>query len=123
MVGTLLAGVAIGLGFRADTDAACAVRLTTTVPTQALGMLNSEWMNEQAAKLASRLEQEHPDDELAQVRRAIRLTAGRPPGEDEVRDDLKFIHELRTTEKLSHSEALRLYALLILNTNEFVYLD
>ena len=35
----------------ADTDSSCPVRYTTTVPTQALGMLNGEFANEQAAPL------------------------------------------------------------------------
>ena len=33
----------------ADTDSSCPVRYTTTVPTQALGLLNGEFANEQAA--------------------------------------------------------------------------
>ena len=40
---------------QADTDASCPVRFTTTVPTQALGMLNSEFTNEQAVIFAKRL--------------------------------------------------------------------
>ena len=37
---------------QADTDSPCPVRYTTTVPTQALGMLNGDFANEQAAALA-----------------------------------------------------------------------
>ena len=46
----------------ADTDASCPVRYTTTVPTQALGLLNGEFANEQAARLADRLRREAPGD-------------------------------------------------------------
>ena len=35
-----------------DTDSGCAVRFTTTQPTQALGMLNGEFLNEQATLFA-----------------------------------------------------------------------
>lgn len=106
-----------------DTDTACAVRVSTTVPTQALGMLNSQFMNDQARKLATRLQKEKPDNLKEQVTRAIRLTTGRQPNASEVQDDLKFIQRLIQREKLSKAEALKNYALLILNTNEFVYLD
>ena len=99
----------------ADTDSSCAVRYTTTVPTQALSMLNGAFTNEQAEALARRLEAEAPDVE-AQVRRAIRLTTGRLPGEDEVRQDVAFVRKMG-------AEGLRLYCLLALNKNEFVYLD
>src|SRR5262249_61227716 len=63
----------------ADTDSSCAVRYTTTVPTQALGLLNGDFTNEQAEALAARLEREAPKDISAQVRWAVRLTTGRAP--------------------------------------------
>ena len=50
---------------QADTDASCPVRYTTTVPTQALGLLNGEFTNEQAASLADRLRREAPGDPAA----------------------------------------------------------
>ena len=46
----------------ADTDASCPVRYTTTIPAQALGMLNGEFVNEQAARFAERLRKESPGD-------------------------------------------------------------
>jgi hypothetical protein len=108
---------------QADTDSSCPVRYTTTVPTQALGLLNGEFANEQAAKLAERLRAEAPGDLAGQVRRAIRLTTGRIPAEPEVQQDLEFIAKLRAKGNLDEARALRQYALMILNTNEFVYLD
>ena len=41
----------------------------------------------------------------------------------EIRDDLAFVERLVEKEKLAPEAALRNYALLILNTNEFFYLD
>jgi cytochrome c553 len=108
---------------QADTDSSCPVRFTTTVPTQALGMLNGEFSNEQARLLADRASREAPGDLTAQVRRIIRLTTGRVPDEREVQDDVAFIAKLKTEEKLPDAEALRLYSLLALNTNEFMYLE
>ncbi len=107
---------------QADTDSSCPVRYTTTVPTQALGLLNGEFSNEQAAALAERLQKE-AGDLVGQVRLAIRLTAARSPGDDEVKKDVDFIRDQRGKFKLTEFEALRRYCLLAMNANEFVYLD
>jgi hypothetical protein len=53
---------------QADTDSSCPVRYTTTVPTQALGMLNGEFSNEQATALSERLRKEAPGSVQDQVR-------------------------------------------------------
>jgi hypothetical protein len=97
----------------ADTDSSCPVRYTTTVPTQALGMLNGEFTNEQATALATRLQREAPDDLLAEVRRAISLTTGRTATAKEVNRDSEF----------AQAHGLAKYCLMLLNTNEFLYLD
>jgi hypothetical protein len=107
----------------ADTDSSCAVRHTTTVPTQALGLLNGDFSNEQAAALAGRLRGEAPGDLAAQVRRAIRLTTGRVPGPDEVNKDVAFVRRLGAESSLDDAAALAAYCLLALNSNEFMYLD
>lgn len=106
-----------------DTDSSCAARVVTTVPTQSLGMINSQFMHEQANILANRLLEDRPEDLAAQVAQAIRLTTGRVPADGEVKADVEFIQELKTEEKLSPQDALRNYCLMILNTNEFIYLD
>ena len=107
---------------QADTDSSCPVRYTTTVPTQSLGMLNGEFSNEQARELAQRLQRDTPGNLAGQVRRAILLTTGRSPAEDEIRKDVAFIEQMRQA-KLSEQDALARYCLLALNTNEFIYLD
>ena len=107
----------------ADTDLSCPVRYTTTVPTQALGLLNGEFANEQAAKFADRLSREEPNDLAAQVRRAIRLTTGREPAPSEVNGDVAFIKELVNVSRLDARSALTDYCLLALNANAFLYLD
>jgi hypothetical protein len=109
---------------QADTDSSCPVRYTTTVPTQALGMLNSEFTNEQALKFAKRLQKDSPESLAKQVELAIRLTTGRRPTPAEVNQDVGFITGLRAKfPTLSEEAALSRYALLLLNTNEFLYLD
>jgi hypothetical protein len=107
----------------ADTDSSCPVRHTTTVPTQALGLLNGDFANEQAVYLAERLEQEAPGRLGDQVRAAVRLVAGRSATAEEVSRDLDFIRRLQVEDGLTGSAALRHYCLLTLNANEFVYLD
>jgi hypothetical protein len=108
---------------QADTDSSCPVRYTTTVPTQALGMLNGEFTNEMAAALAERLHKEAPNDVAGQVRRAIRLTTARPPHDDEVNKDVAFLKELQTKTGWSADRVRTHYCLVLLNGNEFVYLD
>ena len=108
---------------QADTDSSCAVRYVTTVPTQSLGMLNGEFVQEQAAAFAERLRREAPHDLEAQIRRAITLTTQREPTSDETARDAAFVRRAQSEDKLSADEALKLYCLLCLNTNEFLYLD
>jgi hypothetical protein len=108
---------------QADTDSSCPVRYTTTVPTQALGMLNGEFTNQQAAALAARLERECPGDLARQVARGVRLTAGREPTPAEAAKDVAFVRRLVESHGLDARTALARYALLLLNANEFVYLD
>jgi hypothetical protein len=116
--------VPILVGFdQPDPDSSCPVRYVTTVPTQALGLLNGEFANEQARIFASRLQKDAPNDLPAQVVRAIRLTTGRVPGADEVKDDVAFIQRLKEKHKLDNAKALTQFCLLCLNANEFVYLD
>lgn len=116
--------VPILVGFdQPDPDSSCPVRYVTTVPTQALGLLNGAFAHEQATAFALRLMRETPGDLARCVRRAIRLTTGRQPSEEEVQTDLRFVHRLMQEHKLDEQTALARYCLLCLNTNEFLYLD
>jgi len=108
---------------QADTDSSCPVRYTTTVPTQSLGMLNGEFANEQAGFLAERLRKESPDNINNQIRRAIALTTGRNATDAEVAADRSVIEKLQTKHNLSPEAALKMYCLLVINANEFAYLD
>lgn len=107
----------------ADTDSSCPVRYTTTVPSQALGMMNGEFANQQAAAFAGRLEREASGDLPKQVRLALRLASGRTPSDAEVKSDVDFVNRIQAELKLSAPAALTQYCLLVLNTNAFLYLD
>jgi len=107
----------------ADTDASCPVRFTTTQPAQALGMLNSDFLNEQAKVFAEDLCRKAGDDPAAQVRLALRRTLQREPSAAEVERGVRFIARMRGTHQAAPAESLRRFCLLALNLNEFVYLD
>ncbi len=107
----------------ADLDASCPVRFQTVVPTQALSMLNGALTNEEAARFASRLQQEFPNDLRAQVERARLLTSGRAPSEAEIDEAVAFLEELVADGTRSKAEALGTLCLVFLNLNEFLYID
>ncbi len=105
----------------ADTDATCPVRFVTTQPTQALTLLNSDFMQEQAAHLSARVAA-HGTLE-ARVAQAIESVLARPPKESEIERGLSLIADLQSQEGFTEAQAFDSYSLLLLNLNEFVYLD
>jgi hypothetical protein len=107
----------------ADTDLSCPVRYTTTVPTQALGLLNGAFANEQAVHFAERLRREATAGAANQVRLALKLTTTRDPEEAEVQRDVDFLERLASESGQNPSIALTQYCLMVLNTNAFVYID
>ena len=106
-----------------DTDSSCAVRFSTTQPTQALAMLNGDFARQQAAALAERLRREFPGDVESQVRRAVRLATAGPADSRQVERGLRLIDSLQSQHGLSADRALECYCLVVLNLNEFVFLD
>jgi len=108
---------------QAPTDSSCAVRFATTVPTQALGMLNSAFVNEQAAALAERLRQECGESLDGQVRGGLELATGRPATEEEVAELVGLAGRLRREQGVGEGDLLGRIALVLLNLNEFIYLD
>jgi hypothetical protein len=107
----------------AETDRSAPVRFSTTQPTQALHMLNSAFLNKQAALLAGRLRREAGNDASNQVRRALFLATARPPNEAEVKRGVGLVEALREKDGASAGVALKCFCLLVLILNEFVYLD
>jgi mono/diheme cytochrome c family protein len=107
----------------AETDRSSPVRFSTTQPTQALAMLNGDFLNAQAVILADRLRREAGDDVAAQVRLALRLATAREPGPAEVRRGVALVESLRTRAGLAPDSARKALALMALNLNEFLYLD
>jgi hypothetical protein len=96
-----------------DTTSSCEARPVSTTAPQALTFLNGAFANEQARQFAERLRREAGDDPAAQVRRAFELALCRLPRDEELNDGVRFLRRQRL-------EAL---CLVMLNLNEFVYLN
>ncbi len=107
----------------AESDRSTPVRFSTTQPTQALGMLNSKFVNDQAGVLATRLKREAGDDLTKQVRLALSIVTCRPPTDAEVEKGLKLVERLKAHDHATADQSLQYFCLLALNLNEFVYLD
>ena len=88
-------------------------RVTTTTALQALALLNDEFMLKQAGYFAERVQREAGADAQTQVRRAFELAFLRTPTDAET----------SSAEKFRASHGLPGLCRLLLNANEFVYLD
>jgi len=86
-------------------------RNSSTTPLQALNLLNSAFMIQQAGFLADRLRAEAGKDPEAQARRAFRLLLNREPSRT----------ELAAARKLIESQSLMVFSRAMMNANEFLY--
>jgi hypothetical protein len=114
------------------TEESCQQRVVSTVAPQALTFLNGEFIHEQAQAMASRLAREAPADDSARIVRAYRLAFSRLPTDAEHAAVLKFLAGQRVqiaadapgqpAETLD-AKVLAAFCLVLLNTNEFAYLQ
>ena len=86
-------------------------RTRSTTPLQALNLLNSGFIIQQANFLAERLEKEAASGVESQVDRAFQLCFNRKPGRA----------ELAAASKLVHEQGLAVFCRALFNANEFVY--
>ena len=108
----------------AETDRSSPARFTTVQPTQALGLLNSEFLQQEAGLLAERLRRECPKGTAdLRVARALSLATARTPSRHEVERGVGLITSLQSREGVSADEALRYFCLVVLNLNELIYVD
>lgn len=96
-----------------DAAGSCPERNRSTVPTQALVLMNSEAVRRQAAFFAQRLQQERPGHPAAQVERAFALALARPPSPRERSLAESFLR--------SSPYGLVDFCQALFNTNEFAY--
>jgi hypothetical protein len=107
---------------QADTDNSCAVRFTTTVPTQALTMINSKFLNDSAGKLAERAKKEAGPSPAKQVALMLTLVTQRKPTAKEIGAGVRFLAKMKQM-NLNVDQALKQFGLIALNLNESVYID
>jgi hypothetical protein len=107
----------------ADTDFTCPVRFSSTQPTQALGLLNSEFANEEAQAFADFAKKEAGATTLDQVRFILERVCQRPATGTEIARGLDLIDDLQQEFHQSPEAALKNFCLLALNLDEFLYLD
>jgi hypothetical protein len=88
----------------ADTNATTPQRNLTTVPTQALFLMNDPFVHEQAAGFASRLLAARPD-EAGRVALAYRMALGRPPTAEESAEAAAFLSRYRRQLQDEHAAA------------------
>jgi hypothetical protein len=101
-------------------------RSETIVPTQALLLLNSPFMLEESAHLASRLSAQFKDGgERGQVRVLYRLAYGRPADDDEIDAALQHVAEIAEGEQSQEAARSAGWVSLcqaVLGSNEFLFL-
>jgi hypothetical protein len=111
-----------------DTMTSCERRSTTTVPTQALTLLNDEFSLLQSQYFAKRVRASAGGGLPAQIDSAYRIALSRPPSRKELEGGLDFLEKRRGNHAGIGSPDAELLALtdlcsVILNLNEFVYVQ
>ena len=117
----------------ADTAASCEQRPVSTIPTQALTLLNGEFLNRQSELFADRLSSEAGEERGARIDRAYQLAFSRLPSGDERAAALAFLE--RQAQQVAQDDqeaeerrdpqrtALAAFCLVLYNLNEFAYVD
>ena len=108
---------------QADTDSPCPVRFTTIVPTQALGMINSDFVHQKAKAFAKRLVRDAGPESSAQVRLAYQLAVQRVATDVEVKRAVDYMQLMQGEQKLSIDESLQRFCLAVFSFNEFIFID
>lgn len=88
-------------------------RSVSTTALQALNLMNSPFVMQQAGLFAERLEREAADDARAQVDLGFQLAFGRPPDQAERQESLEFVSQY----------GLVAFCRALFNANEFVYIQ
>ena len=77
----------------------------------------------QAKIFADRLKKEAGNEANAQVRLGLYLATSRQPSDAEVRRGVTLIESLQRDDRIGADAALQAFCLVVLNLNEFMYLD
>jgi hypothetical protein len=101
----------------ANMSEVCSRRSSTVVPTQAFTLLNGEFMNSEAKRLAARAIGLGGSNRDRQIEEAFRLTIGRRPSAQE-RQEAAGLFAAEPP-----MEALTRLSVVLFNLNEFLYLE
>lgn len=104
-----------------DLNTTCERRAVSTVPTQALTMLNNEFMLIQAGHFAQRVFEQTGDTPDEQVKTMYRIALSREPSAKELDSNVAFLKKQRQQE--TALAALTDLAHVVLNLNEFAYIQ
>ena len=111
-----------------DPNVTCEGRNRTTVPTQALTLLNNEFVLQQAKYFAERVAAEGGGDAEARISRAYQIALSRGPDGDELDRNLSFLgkqaayHRARGEADADRAALVDLCDV-ILNLSEFIYVN
>lgn len=103
------------------TTDSCAARMTSVVPTQALLLMNDDFIEEQSGFLAERAVAERGDELPRVLTRMFELALGRPPDPSRLHEAVSFVRS-----RESHGDrrsALADLAHVMFNSSEFVYVE
>ena len=107
----------------ADGFSSTAERNITTTPTQALLMINSKEALSRAAEFARRVQTEAGNDRDSQVRTAYRLGFGREATAAELAAAAEFLNTQAARNAAAASTVFADFCHVLLNSNEFLYVD
>ena len=107
----------------ADGFSSTAERNITTTPTQALLMINSKEALARASEFARRIQNEAGTDRDSQIRAAYRLSFGREPSPAELSAAAEFLNTQAARNAEAASNVLADFCHVLLNSNEFLYVD
>jgi len=117
-----------------NTNQSCGERPVSTVAPQALSFLNGDFAAEQSRHFAARVAAEAGTETPRQIELAYRLAFGRLPSEEEqtvitsflVRQEAQITSDAATTSQAvdnPRQRALEALCLVLLNANEFAYIE
>jgi hypothetical protein len=106
-----------------EPDTSCEARFVTTQPGQALGMLNGDFLNEEAVHFAEQLKSQAGPVLDDQIALGFRRAFSRELTPKELERSHSLITDLKAEHRLSDDEALAYFCLFLFNLNEFVYVD
>jgi len=105
-----------------DWTTSCGRRVPTTVPTQALSLMNDPFIREQARHFAARVLSEAPEGQPAQVNRAYELALGRAPSSSERDAALSFLGSPDPDSEVTRRRLVN-FCQVLFTLNEFMFVE